>query len=141
MKIILSLIVLIAGLAAGCASHSPSKGYIEDLTVTGLKLGVQQDPITYQAQLGVMRFWATWTSVPVFTWTNPVTGQIGGWLPDVIKRYETTARSGIFGGAGITATLATGSNAMGSATAVTVPPINHDAATQMPIAAPVLPTK
>lgn len=119
MKRILSLITVAACclLTGGCIS-SPSKSHVVRGVATGTSVGITQNPATGLYELGVKRCQVEFVTIPVF-FTN------GAFcIPDVVSRYEVNTHSAVFGNAGLTSTLSTGTNAVQTQVGGTTPPIN-----------------
>lgn len=124
--------LLLAGLAgivafAGCASN-PDLSHIRRAVGTGTKVGITQNPGTGAYELGVSRVQIEYTSIPVVFSTNSA-NQLQAVIPDVVSRYEVATHSAIFGNAGLTSTLATGTNAVNTAVGGSTPPINNGVGT------------
>ncbi len=117
MKNIIALLTLIA--LVGCA-HTPSKSHVVHVVATGTKFGITENPATQLYELGLV------TTVPIM-WATNRDGTIYVVIPDVVTRYEVQGKNTTFGGAGLTSTLATGTNAVGTAVGGTVAPINATA--------------
>lgn len=120
MKKIIALLAIIA--LTGCHAQ-PSKSHVVHVVATGTKFGITENPATQLYELGLTRFQAEVTTVPIM-WATNRDGTIYVVIPDVVTRYEVQGKNTTFGGAGLTSTLATGTNAVGTAVGGTVAPIN-----------------
>lgn len=124
MKLILLAIAIIS-LTVGCV-HAPAKSHVVHVVATGTKFGITENPATQLYELGLTRFQAEVTTVPIM-WATNKDGSIYVVIPDVVTRYEVQGKNTTFGGAGLTSTLATGTNAVNTAVGGTVAPINATA--------------
>lgn len=127
-KIVASLVLvasaaLAASLLSGCAGLPHDTAHVYRLDATGNKLAVSQNPVTGLYEVGWQRVQSEYTQVPVI-WTNGTF-----YIPTTLMRYEANAHSAVFGNAAVTATMATGTNAVETQLGGGYPPINSGTGT------------
>lgn len=126
----LILALLVPLLLVGCQNNKDI-AHVWTASQDGTTVGVTENPTTQLYELGVKRVHSHVTMIPIIFETNNV-GNIRAVIPDVVVSDEINARSGIFGGAGGTITVATGTNAVGTLLGGGHVPINEGTGTNLP---------
>lgn len=105
--------------------------HVYHISGDGTSLGVTQNPTTQAYELGLKRIHTTLTIIPIVYQTNAL-GNITAVIPDTVVSDEINARSGVFGGAGGTITIATGTNAVQTLLGGMHVPINEGTGSTLP---------
>lgn len=124
-------LLLLPALLCGCNFNRKDVAHVWTASQDGTTVGVTENPTTQLYELGVKRVHSHITMIPIIFETNAM-GNIRAVIPDVVVSDEINARSGIFGGAGGTITVATGTNAVQTILGGQHQPINTATGTNLP---------
>lgn len=127
----LGLVAICASLVlfTGCGTPTslatrPVTTHVIQVTGSGKKLGVVEDPVTGQYSLGYQSIIVGVTTVPVTTAVD-TNGAVRFIEPDVVTSYEIAGKNGIFGSAGSTYTVAVGKEGVATLLGGNHPPVNE----------------
>lgn len=122
--------LLPALLLAGCAIPKDI-AHVYTISGDGTSVGITQNPATQAYELGLKRVHTHLSIIPIVFQTNSL-GVISCVIPDVVVSDEINGRNSIFGGAGGTITVATGTNAVQTILGGGHVPINEGTGTNLP---------
>lgn len=125
-----ALIILLGLFATGCKLPN-DVAHVYTISADGTSLGVTQNPATQAYELGLKRVHTHVSIIPIM-WQSTSNGLMVAVIPDTVVSDEINARSGIFGGAGGTITVATGTNAVATLLGGGHVPINEGTGTNLP---------
>lgn len=109
-------------LGVGCA-HTPSAGHVVKLIGKGTKGGITENPVTGSYEIALQRVQMELITIPLAYATNK-DGGVYVVIPDVVDRVEALGKNSVFGNAGDTWTLATGSNSVNTLVGGQTTPVN-----------------
>lgn len=138
--LVCSILTLLVGCVATPLATKPVTTHIVHIAGSGKKGGIVQDPVTGQYSLGYQSIFMGITTVPITT-AMDTNGVIHFIEPDAVASYEILGKSGIFGSAGSTYTVAVGQKATQTLLGGAHLPVNSQFfSTNNPTFSPTLPT-
>ncbi len=128
---LIALLVLPVAMFTGCGGLPKDVAHVYTISGDGTSMGITQNPATQLYELGLKRIHTHLTIVPIVFQTNAA-GTITAVIPDTVVSDEINGRNSIFGGAGGTITVATGTNAVQTMLGGGHVPINEGSGTNLP---------